>query len=101
MMESFNYLARITPAFHSGNIKTITLGVVSDCQRERQRILYNNRISTDVGFASHLAELMNSRIRPDVCTVLNSDMPGQCRGVRHYHVVSDYTVMRKVRLCHD
>src|SRR6266404_4199245 len=101
MMESFNYLARITPPFHPGNIQAVTLGMVSDCQREWQRILYDDRISADIGFAPHLAKLVNPRVRPNVCTVFNSYMSGQCRGIRHYHVVPDDTVMRKVRLRHN
>src|SRR6266481_2319616 len=101
MMESFNYLARITSPFHPSDIQTITFCMVPNCQREWQRILYDHRISADIGFSSHPAKLVNPRVRPNVCTVLNSDMSGQCRGVRQYYVVADDAVMCKVSLRHN
>src|SRR5437588_7060081 len=100
VMQSRDCFGRITAPSHADFIQAVTLRVIADRQRERQRVFDDHRISADVGLAADGAKLMNAGIGADVCAIFDNHVPGEGRRVGHDDVVTNQTIMGDVRLGH-
>src|SRR5690242_21362612 len=93
--------AWIAAALHAGDIQSVTLRVIADGQRERQRVLHDDGVTADIRLFANAAKLVDARIRADVRAIFDHDVSGECRGVGHDHAVANQTVVCNVRLGHD
>ena len=101
VMEGIDRRARIAATFHARDVQSVTLRMVADSQRERQRIFHDDRITTDVSLFADTTELVHAGIRADVRAILNHDMPCERGRICHNDTIADQTIVRDVRLGHD
>src|SRR5687767_3552353 len=93
--------AWIAAALHARDVESVTLRMIADRQSERQCVFDYYRVTANVRFFSHPAELMYAGVRADVCPILDHDVAGESSGIGHNHAIADQTIVRDVRLGHD
>src|ERR1043166_8112872 len=101
VMQRVDRRACIPATLHAGYVKAITLRVVADRQRKRQRIFDNDRVTTDVSLFANAAELMDTGVSTDVRAILDHDVARERRSISHDDAVADQAIVRDMRLGHD
>src|SRR5688500_2266217 len=100
MMKRIDRCARIAATLHTGDVESVTLGVIANGESKRQGVFNNNGVTTDVGFFADTAKLVHAGIRANVGAIFDHHVPGQCRCVCHDDAVAYQTVMSNMRLGH-
>jgi hypothetical protein len=100
-MERPDHFPRVSPPLHSGRVQAITTRVIANGQGKWQRVFHDDRVTANVGLATHSAKLMHAGISSNVRIVLNDHMACQGGGVGHNHSVADDAIVSDVDLRHQ
>src|SRR4030095_8607001 len=100
-MQLLDRLLRIPAPFHPDAVEAVALSMSALDDHEWRSIFDHDRVSADERFESDAAVLMNTRVRTNVRTIGNFDVPRESRCVCHDDFAADLAVMCDVGLSHE